>query len=308
MAFRIGIDLGGTNVKVGLVNSRLQIVKEQTVRTSGFQKPESLAKELALVSKALSKGHDVSHIGIGVAGDTDSKNGIVRVAPNLKWKNVPFKKVFQSHISGHVTVDNDANVAAWGIYNTQTPKGVKHILVLTLGTGVGGGIIIDGKIYRGGTGSAGEFGHLTIVPNGLPCNCGDKGCLEAYVGGLNLSRNVAKAILEGAKTRLKKIYKRAPSELTPHSIFVAAKEGDAFALKVWKEVGDNLGMAIGNLAYLFNPEMVFLTGGVAQAGELFLKPLSEKLINRAFETITQSIVLKVAKNPNQMGVIGAALL
>jgi len=308
MNFKLGIDLGGTTAKIGLVDGDKKILKERSVRTSGFPNPRHLIGELAAVSNEMAQGFKVRSVGVGIAGDIDFEKGIVRVSPNLKWKNVPFKRQLERKVSFPVKVDNDANAAAWGVYKTQTPKNVKHILVLTLGTGIGGGIVIDGKIHRGATGSAGEFGHLTIFPNGLACNCGDRGCLEAYAGGVCLARNVSKAIKGGVRTKLHKIYFENPRALSPLDIFKAAQSGDKFANLVWNDVGHVLGMAIANLVYLFNPEMVFLTGGIALAGDLLLKPLKEKMYERAFFTPIHAAKIRIAKNAPQMGMIGAALL
>lgn len=308
MARRIGIDLGGTSAKVALVRKGHVIARETSVATSGFPKPAALVGEITLAIRRLLGSGQPDRIGIGVAGDIDSDHGIVRVSPNLGWKNVPLKALFARHFGCRIEVDNDANVAAWGLYHTQVPLHIKHMAVLTLGTGVGGGLIIDGRLHRGSTGSAGEIGHLNIDRDGPLCNCGNRGCLETYIGGPHLVARARRAIEEGRKTALRKVFQSDPSTLSPLTISQAAQAGDAFALSLWNEAGTALGIAIGDLVYLLNPKLIFFTGGVAQAGELILKPMRAALHRRAFKTPVAGVTIKVARNAPNIGVVGAALL
>lgn len=308
MGFRLGIDLGGTSAKIALVSPSHKIVKEGSVATAGFPNVRSLTDEMAAVCKQLAAGRRVDQVGVGVAGDIDSHKGVVRISPNLGWKNVPLKALIEKKSRLKTTVDNDANAAAWGIYNTQVSKKIQSLIVMTLGTGVGGGIILDGKLLKGATGSAGEIGHVNIEEDGPLCNCGNRGCLETYVGGPHLVKRVRADLEKGQASRLRAIFNEDPDQLTPHAISVAAKQGDKYALSIWNGVGHALGVGIGDLIYVLNPEMIVFTGGVAQAKDLILKPLWATLRRRAFQTPVSAVQIKVAANAAHAGVIGASLL
>ena len=285
-----------------------RIVAEGSVSTTGFPNPGALAADLAAVCKSLGKGRPISSVGVGVAGDIDSTRGIVRIGPNLGWKNVPLKRLLERRLRWPVTVDNDAKAAAWGLYNTQMPKRVKHAIVMTLGTGVGAGIIIDGKLHRGATGSAGEVGHMNIDENGPRCNCGLRGCLETYIGGPHLVKKVRHALERGQKSRLRKLFLDDPDQITPLAIGDAANAGDAYARSVWRDAGTALGVAVGDLIYLLNPQMICFTGGIAQARGLFLTPMREKLKERTFRTPVGAVEFKIAAQAAHIGVVGASLL
>ena len=308
MKYRLGIDLGGTSAKIALVTDRRKIIREGSVRTAHNPNAQILVKQLVKVSSQLIQGKPVSHVGVGVAGDIDFQRGIVRVSPNLGWKNVPLKRLLNKAFKKSVKVDNDANVAAWGIYKTQAPSNIKHVIVVTLGTGVGGGIVLNGQLHRGATGSAGEIGHIIMDEKGPRCNCGNVGCLETYVGGFHLTRAVRRSLRSGKKSKLLKIFKENPKQITPLTLAKAAKQGDAYAQSVWNGVGHSLGVALGNLIYVVNPQMIFLSGGVAQAGSLILKPLWRVLKTRAFHVPTRTVKIQIAKDAAHVGVLGASLL
>ena len=308
MNLRLGIDIGGTSAKIALVTGVSRIVAETSVPTAGFPKPAELAAQIADAGRKLAHGRRVIRVGVGVAGDIDSSHGIVRIGPNLGWKNVPLKKLLQARMKLPVVVDNDAKAAAWGLYNTQIPRSFKHVIVMTLGTGVGGGIILDGKLHRGATGSAGEVGHMNIDENGPLCNCGLKGCLETYVGGPHLVKRVRRDLERGQKSRLRKVFDEDPDLITPLTLAEAANAGDKYALSIWQGVGHALGVAIGDLIYLLNPQMICFTGGIAQARELYLAPLREKLRERTFKTPIAAVQMKVAAQAAHIGVVGASLL
>jgi glucokinase len=173
---------------------------------------------------------------------------------------------------------------------------------------VGGGIILNGEVYRGATGSAGEVGHLNISEKGPLCNCGNRGCLETYVGGPHIVEKVRQALEGGQKSSLQEVFQKDPDQLTPYAICLAAQKGDPFAVSIWDEVGRVLGLALGDLIYLFNPERIYFTGGVAQAKDLILKPMWRKLQERAFKTPVNAVKIFVAEKAAHIGVIGASLL
>jgi glucokinase len=308
MTYRLGIDLGGTSAKIALVNNKNKIIKEGSVPTQGFPNPGHLCERMIEVALRLTQPNKPKSLGVGVAGDIDSKNGVVRISPNLGWRSVPLKKLLLKKIKCPVSVDNDANAAAWGIYKTQVKKSVNDVAVLTLGTGVGGGLIINGNLHKGATGSAGEIGHMNIDQNGPLCNCGLKGCLETYVGGPHMVRKVKSDLEKGVKSSLQSIFLEDSNQISPFLIAEAANKGDAYALSIWEGVGRALGLALGDLIYLLNPEEIYFTGGIAQAKDLYLQPLWKTLEQRPFKTPIRAVKIKVAKDAALMGVVGAALL
>lgn len=299
--------MGGTSAKVACVNAAGKIVRNGSVPT-GSPNPADLARRIAASLDYILEKDKPIHVGVGVAGDIDSDNGVVRVSPNLGWKNVPLKKLLQRHLKCPITVDNDANAAAWGVYKEQAPKGVGSVIVMTLGTGVGGGIVLDGKLFRGATGSAGEVGHMNIEENGPLCNCGNRGCLETYIGAPHLMRLAQSDLGKGARSSLQTLFTKDPAEVTPLQIAEAARKGDAYAKTIWRRAGNALGIAVGDLIYILNPQMIFFTGGIAQSGPLIMKPMMATLKKRAFKTPVNSVKIKVAEEASHIGVLGAALL
>jgi len=308
MKYRVGIDLGGTSAKIACVTGGWKIVRETSVSTSGFPNSGDLARRISFAIKDMLGKDQAERIGIGVAGDIDPDRGVIRISPNLGWKNVPLKKLFQRHFNCPIFVENDANAAGWGVYKTQAPKNISNVIVMTLGTGVGGGIILNGRLYRGATGSAGEIGHMNIAEKGPLCNCGNRGCLETYVGGPHLIKKVRSGLGRGVKSSLQAQFRENPAEITPYLIAQAARRGDRYSQSIWEGVGHALGLAIGDLVYILNPQMIFFTGGIAQAGPLILGPLWRTLRQRAFKTPVNAVSIKVAREASHIGVLGAALL
>ena len=228
---------------------------------------------------------------------SDAKTGTLLFVPNLKgWTGFSFKKAFEGTLRVPVVVDNDANVAVWGGYVVALKKRPRTVVGVTLGTGVGGGLIIDGRLHRGATGSAGEIGHLTLELNGPRCHCGRRGCLEAYAGTYG--------ILREARARMKR---PLPSPLTPKAVADAALAGDRGARAVWDTVGTRLGQGLANLVLLLNPDAILLLGGVARAGSLVLEPVRRVFGAQPFREPFKKVVVA---NPleRDWGVVGAALL
>jgi glucokinase len=304
----IGIDLGGTSAKIALVDSRFRMVRDTTVPTGSRPSAKNLAKILAhSVCRLLGSRH-VARIGVGVAGDIDFNRGVIRVSPNLGWKNIPLKQLLTKASGASVIVDNDANAAAWGIFKTQTSKSVKNLIAVTLGTGVGGGLVLNGVLHRGATGSAGELGHMIVDPTGRLCKCGLRGCLETVAGGSHLVLTARAALKDGIRSSLQSLWKKNPSMITPKAIADAANSGDRYSKALFVRAGLFLGRALGDLTYVLNPEAIVLTGGVAQAGNLILNSLKLELKKRPFQTPIRAAQISIAKNPAHVGVIGAALL
>lgn len=288
----VGIDVGGTFAKIGLVNEKGDVLRAEQIPTNPADGPAHFIRRAAAIVKAWNFGS----VGLGLAGGVDAKTGTLLFVPNLKgWSGFPFKKHFSRSLGVPVVVDNDANVAVWGGYVVALKKKPRTVIGVTLGTGVGGGLIIDGRLHRGATGSAGELGHLTLELEGPLCHCGRRGCLEAYAGTY--------AILRQAKA----LMRRPPSPLTPKAVADAAHAGDRGALKVWDAVGTRLGQGLASLILVLNPDAVLVLGGVARAGRLVLDPARRVFAAQPFREPFRKVVLS-APADRDWGVVGAALL
>lgn len=288
----VGIDVGGTFTKIGLVAPNGDVLRSVQISTEPFKGPANFARRVAAIVKAWNFGS----VGLGLAGGVDAKTGTLLFVPNLKgWSGFSFKKAFAKSLSVPVVVDNDANVAVWGGYKVALKGRPRTVIGVTLGTGVGGGLVIDGRLHRGATGSAGEIGHMTLELSGPRCHCGRCGCLEAYAGSYGIQRLA------------KKLMRRPPSPLMPKSVADAALDGDAGARKVWDKVGTRLGQGLASLILVLNPDAVLLLGGVARAGKLVLDPIRRVFAAHPFREPFRKVDLS-APTDRDWGVVGAALL
>lgn len=307
----LGIDLGGTHIKIALVNQQGKLVREMQLETQVKLGPVRIISEIKKAGRALMENahtKKIKGIGVGVAGDVDQKRGKVRFSPNLGWRNVPLGTALKRSFNMPVVVDNDANVAAWGAYILEAKKKVKNLIAVTLGTGVGGGIIIDGKLFHGASGTAGEIGHVPIYPNGLKCSCGSRGCLECYVGAPHLVRQAKDAIRAGQETALVQMVHGYMNALTPIIIELAAKKGDRLSVKIWEDAGRNLGIALSGLINLFNPEMIVLAGGTSRAGKLITGPMWKAVKQYSFKSPRRTVSIVLSQRDKDLGVAGAGLL
>jgi glucokinase len=309
--YSIGIDIGGTNITVALVTGNGEILRKirfPTRAEEGKTKTiKCILKTLGAIMKGL-RSNSIEGIGIGAAGDIDQDRGVVRFSPNLLWKDVPIVRLIREKFNLKVVLDNDANAAAWATYILETGRKVKNLLCITLGTGVGGGIILNGRIYHGASGSAGEIGHMTLNPQGQRCRCGNYGCLETYIGSAYIVKKAIREIRKGEKSLIKKIAGGNLKSVTPETIQVAALKGDKMARRIWKEAGEYLGIALSGVINLLNPEVIVFGGGVARAGELIFKPMKAEIRKRTFKTPFEKVKFTCTRFGEDLGVIGAALL
>lgn len=283
----VGMDVGGTFTKIGLVDPKGHVVRSVQLPTDPNKGPLNFVRRAA----AIVKDWQFGSVGLGLAGGVDAKTGTLLFVPNLKgWTGFSFKKAFSKSLGVSVHVDNDANVAVWGGYVVALKKKPRTVIGVTLGTGVGGGLVIDGALHRGATGSAGEIGHMTLELDGPLCHCGRRGCLEAYAG--------TAGILRLARAKMK----RLPSPLTPKAL-----AGDRGAKAVWNEVGTRLGQGLASLILVLNPDAVLILGGVARAGDLVLGPVRRVFAAQPFREPFKKIVLAAPLN-RDWGVVGAAML
>jgi len=283
----------------------LGVVSEPTMSAQGADAVISKIVKLARASIAES-GKKVEGVGIGSPGPLDTKTGIVLLTPNLGWTNMPLRDRVGDVLKLPATLDNDANCAIFGEWWRGAARGAKYVVGLTLGTGIGGGIVIDGEIYHGATDLAGEFGHVTIDANGRHCKCGNYGCIEAYASGPAIAERAIEGIQSGAETSLAQYVKNDLSQITAQIVYEAANDGDEWALEVVRETASLLGAAVASFLNIFNPEVVVICGGVTQAGDKLFNPLRSEVKRRAFKPAWEACKIVPGTLPGTAGVYGAA--
>jgi glucokinase len=305
-----GVDIGGTNTIFGLVDEKGRVLAEGHLKTTDYPVVNDFVKALgAGIRKLMSGKKDIELAGVGIgAPDANYHRGTIEHAPNLAWKGiVPLGDLVKKEVKVPVAVTNDANAAAMGEMVFGGAKKMKDFIVLTLGTGLGSGIVIDGKLVYGHTGFAGEVGHMIVVPGGRVCGCGRKGCLEAYASATGLVRTVSEIISE---TRDESILRDIPpSKLTSKQIAEAAAKKDPVAVKAMEYTAEKLGFGIVNSIVFSSPEAIFLFGGLAQAGEILFKPVREYLKKHNYVLFQNTVKILPSGIPESNGaVMGAAAL
>ena len=312
--FAIGIDLGGTYTKLALVNAKGLISYRAKLSTLAYKSRAALMAAIVsevriILGKARLTPKALLGVGVGVPGLVDFESGLVRDLTNVPgWKNTPLKKILRERLKIPVLVDNDVNLMALGESRFGAGRGARNLVCITLGTGVGGGIIINGKIYRGSSFSAGEVGHMPLKEDGLPCNCGGRGCLERYVGNRYLSDEMKNKILSGRKTAITELVSGDLSAITPEIICRAARKGDRLSMDFWNDVGERIGVVMSGVVDLLNPERLVIGGGMSDAGELLLKPIRQTIKERAMAVPNGAVKILKAELGNDAGIVGAAAL
>jgi glucokinase len=294
-----------------LVDARGKLTKSVRLPTPTELSPEEIAHVVADQAQALLRAANLKHIagiGVGCAGDIDPVRGVVRISPNLGWNQVPLKALLSKRLKYPILLDNDANVAAWAAYSVEGKRRVKNLICVTVGTGIGGGLVFEGKLYHGATGTAGEIGHMTLYPGGIPCTCGNRGCVERYIGAKAMAKDAKEAIASGEKTLISEMAGADLSNITPLVIQRAAQAGDALALRLWEQAGTRLGIALASVVNLLNPEWIVLAGGLSRAGELLLDPLRRTILQHSFPTPAKAVKLVISKLDQDLGMVGAGLL
>jgi glucokinase len=305
----IGIDAGGTKVAGLLVDVEKvddPILDRRLVQTP-IQDAEAIARTVVAVARDLVGGVDgVAAVGVGAAGLVD-RSGVLRFAPNMAWREFPLADRVERGVGLPTYVDNDANVAAWGEYRFGAGRGRDDMLLLTVGTGIGGGIISDGRLFRGAHGFAAEVGHIIVEPNGPRCGCGNLGCWEQMASGRAIDRLGREAAREQLDSRLTELAGGDPDRVDGNVVTDAAKEGDPLAMHVLAEVGRRLGEGIAGLVNVLDPEVVVVGGGAVEAGDLLLDPA-----RRAFQEAVEAPAHRPdtpiipAHLGNDAGAVGAA--
>ncbi len=307
----IGIDLGGTNIAIGIVNDDAKIIVKGSTPTYNERSYQEIVKDMAdlskqLIDKAGLKLEDIKGIGVGSPGSIDSKNGVVVYANNLKFDNVPLREELNKYFDVPVAVENDANAAALGEYKA-TGIDSECFVAITLGTGVGSGIVIDGKIFRGFNGAGGEFGHTTLVADGVLCTCGRKGCWEAYASVTALIRQTKVAIEKHPESLMNEILKKSGEEVNGRTAFDAAKQGDKAAQNVVDTYVKYVADGLTNVINIFQPEILVIGGGISREGEYLVEPVRKHC--KEFSYTTGSLPetkIQAATLLNDAGIVGAA--
>lgn len=304
----IGVDLGGTSIKVGICDENGNLVQTYEGPTETEAGHEHVINNIAaycrkIVDESPYKWEQVAGIGAGIAGFLDIPRGHVNRAVNLGWKDVPIKKLLEEKTGKPVKIDNDANVAALGESWSGAGKGLRNTVCYTLGTGVGGGIIVDGKIVHGFSGMAGELGHMSVVPDleAIRCNCGQMGCLETVSSATGIVRMAKDAVERGDKTELALL-----SEITAKDVFEAAKLGDEAAQRIVNRAAYYLGKSMALVAVVVNPQRFIVGGGVSKAGDILFQPIRDIFAKLTPDGAQAGVEIVPAELGNDAGVVGAA--
>ncbi|AOR24702.1 ROK family protein [Clostridium taeniosporum] len=306
--FVVGVDLGGTKISAALSNLNGEVISQTTVPTNAHEgEIPVLNRIIDSVDKVIKDGgvtyKDVKSIGIGSPGPLDAEKGVIIYTPNLPFKNFNLVDPLNKKFEVPVFLDNDANVATIGEFMFGAGRGAKNVLFFTVSTGVGGGAVLDGKIYRGHTSNALEIGHMTVNPDGPRCNCGNIGCVEAISSGTAIGKRGQEAVNSKVETSLRKYEK-----ITSYEVFVEAAAGD----EVCKEIVDNalnyLGIAVANAVSIFDPEVIIIGGGVSKAGDIVFDTVRKVVDKRCFKSMAESVKVVPAGLGTDAGVIGAVAL
>ncbi len=307
-ALAIGVDAGGTKVEALLVDVEGggRILDRRLALTPATDAEATTRTIVALARELMAGRSDVSALGMGAAGMMD-RGGVMRFAPNVAWREVPLAEKVRSGVGLPTLVDNDANVAAWGEFRFGAGRGCSDMLLLTVGTGIGGGIVAGGKLFRGGHGFAGEIGHVIVEPNGPLCGCGNLGCWEQVASGRAIGRLGREAAQEHPESLIVELAGGQASAVTGLAVTAAAMKGDPVAVRILAEVGRRLGEGIAGLVNILDPDMVVIGGGVIEAGDLILEPARRSFVDSVEAPEHRpEVPLVPAMMGNDAGAVGAA--
>ncbi|MDR2252092.1 MAG: ROK family protein [Endomicrobium sp.] len=305
----LGIDIGGTSIKIGIFTSKGKRLEERTILTDPNASPQEVVKSITKEATKFEHYSKIKSIGVGMPGDIDSDNGIVRFSPNLlKWKNIHLKDLLETSMDKNVYIDNDANVATLGAFYLDADGKATNLACVTLGTGIGGGLVFNKKLYRGSSGSAGEVGHITIEQEGPKCNCGNNGCIEAFIG-LRYFRKYAQEYLRNNPSKIiNELSNGDLSQINGQVLFAAAERGDEIAEKMWVYYGEKLGILLANIINFANPGTIVLCGGMSKSSKYFVPSVLKEVKNRAFKSAVKTCKIVVSQHTDELGLLGAAML
>lgn len=299
----VGIDFGGTSVKLGVCRDGELLMIDTPIITADFNGPAALITEMAArVAKLREQYPDIAAIGVGVPGLVDFEHGFVHILTNVPgWVQVPLKAILSEKTGLPVVVENDANAMAYAEFRYGAARGLNNIVALTMGTGIGGGLILNGQMYRGSGCAAGEIGQMSIHMDGKSGHYGNLGALEKYTGNREIAEHAVQRYAEAHVTK-------TVEECTPKKIADAATAGDDIARQIWQDIAEWLGTALSSIAWLLNPDAFVIGGGVAQAGDLIFDPLKRKVQSMLSAVVWERLQIVPAKYSNEAGIIGNAAL
>ncbi len=304
----VGIDIGGTKVAAGVVAEDGTIV-DKIVRPSPTTSARAVEDTIVEICEEFSRNHEIRVVGIGAAGWVNAEGSVVRFSPHLAWRDEPLKEKLTARLPYEVWIDNDANTACWAEYTFGAGRGAKVMVDINLGTGIGGCVVINGELFRGAFGMAGEFGHMTVVQDGQWCPCGNRGCWEQYASGNALTRDARALIKEGspAAQKLIEVSGADPLAITGQMVTELAIAGDRTSIELVGDVGEWLGKGLADVAAALDPDLFVIGGGVSEAGELLIEParraFSRHLTGRGHRDEAR---IELAHFRNNAGLIGAA--
>ena len=309
----VGVDIGGTNLKAGLVDESGELLATQKMKVASIADDEGLAWTVASLVQELARTvnipvSDVASVGVGVPGTVEIRSGSINYTCNLPLRNVPLRKLFHRYLSIPLYIENDANCAALAEYLVGAGRDSKRFVTVTLGTGVGAGIVVDGKIWSGAHGAASELGHLIIEVDGIPCTCGKCGCTERYCSATAIIRMAKEACALHPDCAILKAVNGDVDKITAKTVFDLAKEGDDIANRVFRRYVKYLTIAINNVVSFLDPDMIVLGGGVSRAGDFLLDAVRELLPKYLMYPVLPMPEIALAQLGNDAGIIGAALL
>jgi glucokinase len=311
----IGVDLGGTNLRAAIVDTDTgQIYHQRKCPTLAAEGQESVIRRIVELIKELTQANDVPDypiqgIGIGVPGTLEIDSGVIQFLPNLpgQWLNVPLQAIMEEQVQMPVALINDVRAITLGEWMFGAGRGVDTLVCLAIGTGIGGGVVVNGQFHLGIGGTAGEFGHHVVEVDGLPCGCGGKGCLELYASGPAIAAMGVKEVMHGHTTRIGELVDHDLNRIDAEIIVQAAKEGDPIANGILQRVGMYLGIAVGNILGVISPQRVIFGGGVSRAGDLLLAPILQTVKERVHVIPVAKVDFVLAELGINGGLIGAAL-
>lgn len=313
--FIVGVDLGGTNIVVGAMSDdgtkQYGMHSEPTAAHEGADAVVARIGRMveATITTTMAETGaaraDFKGVGIGAPGPLDRERGLVLLTPNLGWTNFPLRDRVRDLTGLPATLDNDANCATYGEWWIGAARGARNVIGVTIGTGIGGGVIFDGKLYHGASDVAGEIGHTTIDQTGRRCGCGNYGCLEAYASGPAIAERAREALAFDQASILPELVDGDVARITAQIVYDAASRGDAIAREVVRDTARFLGTGIANLLNILNPDVVVIAGGVTQAGDALFLPLRAEVRRRAFRPAVEACRIVPGELPGTAGVVGA---
>ena len=315
MNYYIGIDLGGTNLRAAIADMDTgEICHQRKCPTLAAEGQEAVIQRIVELIKELTQAdgipaHEIKGIGIGVPGTPDLETGVIQILPNLpgQWLNVPLKAILEEQVRMPVALINDVRAITLGEWTFGAGRGADTMICLAIGTGIGGGVVVNGQFHLGIGGTAGEFGHQVVEVEGLPCGCGGKGCLELYASGPAIAAMGVKEVMHGHTTRIGELVNHDLNRIDAGTIVQAAKEGDLVAQAILQRAGRYLGIAVGNILGVISPQRVIFGGGVSHAGDLLLRPIIQTLNERVHVIPVHKVEFVLAELGINGGLLGAAL-